>query len=191
MKYIKMLGLLAAMAAALMAFAGTASAKLTEASGDPVDNGEAFRAGGDFGLDGSIDIYCIFSTMEGSVTAAGGTSIKLSSLTFSNCGTDTVTALAKGTLSINSFNEVFSTGAEVTAQLHRSIFGLPITTHCIYSTSNTNIGSLIESNEAESKAIILLNSFWVPQKATDSACGETATWTGGYFVHQPSLLYVD
>ena len=68
MKSVKILGLLAVAAAALMALAGPASATIT--SGGSAYTGEIVATSSNFEIDGSVDIKCKHSTFAGSTTAA-------------------------------------------------------------------------------------------------------------------------
>ena len=195
MKYLKMLGLLAVAAASLMAFAGTASATITNGGG--AYDGPLVSSSSNSELDGSVDVKCKSSVVEGSVEK-GNTSGTISNLSFTECGGDTVTPIPitevisseptvhktyYGSLAVASNGTVTSSGAEVTVQLHRSIFGFPITTHCIYATNNTAVGTL---TEGVNPAVIHLSGTNIPQKPTDSACGESAQWTGTYTVSTPT-----
>ncbi|HEX5983192.1 MAG TPA: hypothetical protein VFY69_03200, partial [Solirubrobacterales bacterium] len=175
MKYVKMLGLLAVAAAAMMAFAGIASATVT--SGGSAYTGEISASSTNSELDGTVDVKCKQSTVAGSTTS-GATSSSISTLTFTECGSDTVSVVKKGSLSISSSGGVTSSGAEVTVQVHRSIFGFPITTHCIYATgAGTEVGQLTEGTTT----IHLLGTD-IPRLSTDSGCGENSQWTGTYTI---------
>ncbi|HEX5984055.1 MAG TPA: hypothetical protein VFY69_07615 [Solirubrobacterales bacterium] len=208
MKYIKMLGLLALAASALMVLAGTASAKLTEAAGDEVEAGDAIHAVAvNTSLDGAVNIECAESTVSGEFTENGGTTATTNTLTFTECNKDTVTLVKTGSLTIESNGTVKSTGAEVTVQIHRTVFGFPVTTHCVYASSGTAIGTLEESStvvkevhnpgmENEEKtfggtAKINIASSGLGQIPTDGACGENSQWTGSYTVTTPDYLDVD
>lgn len=188
MKYVKMLGVLAIAAAAMMAFAGSASALLTEGPNDPVDTGDILHAHSDNTiLTGGIEVSCEESTVEGEFFGNGSTSGTITELAFTDCGVDTVTVLNEGhggTLSISSAGTVTSSGAEVTVQVHRTVFGFPVTTHCEYVTNNTVIGSLTEGTEA-----ILDVHGTIPKRTTDGACG-TSTWEGTYQITEPHTLTV-
>lgn len=192
MKYVKMIGLLAVAAAALMAFAGPASAKLTSPSGTTY-GGTIHATAGTTSLDGSIDVTCTSSTVTGTVSS-GSTSGPVSSLSFSGCGKDTVTVLGSpshgnaGTLAISG-GSVFSSEAEVTVQLHRSVLGFPITTHCVYVTNNTNVGTFTGGSPAK----LDIDSAQIPvdEEQSDGACGDTAEWTGSYTVNTPNPLFAD
>jgi len=190
MKYIKTLGLLAVAAAALMAFAGTASATITSPAGTSY-GGEIVASSSNSELDGSVDVKCKASTVKGKPSSTGDTSGSITSLTFTECGADTVSVINMGTLRLEKqgggWITVSSTGAEVTVQVHRSVFGFPVTTHCIYATSNTAVGTLSEGTNWH----IALSGTNIPQKATDGGCGSNAQWTGTYSGTTPSSLFVD
>lgn len=215
MKYVKMLGLLAVAAAALMAFAGTASAtELTNAQGDKLGVGTEIHAEseGATSLTGTITITCQKSTVEGEVTNAGGAGITVSghvsTLTFTECGNHTVTVKNAGSLEIHTeFEEtgdpktshetaaatgngtLTSTDAEVTVLLHSFLLG---TVHCIYKTNETDIGTLTGSKNVAGKTATLdINSVSIPRVTTDSACGNHSTWEGSYSVTNPDYLDVD
>src|SRR5918994_4037099 len=74
MKYIKMLGLLAVAAAALMAFAGTASATVLEGSGGNLPSGTKIDSTGTNAVlqAGFSTITCEHSEVDGKTSNAGG-----------------------------------------------------------------------------------------------------------------------
>jgi len=185
MKYVKMLGLLAVAAAALMAFAGTASATITSPEGTPYD-GPMSATSSNTSLDGSVDIACSSSTVSGEVNN-GETEGEITTLDFTECGNDTVKVVANGKLTILE-KKVYSKSTVVTVTLHRTIFGFPITTHCEYATpvTKTHVGNLTGPN-----TISLIGAV-IPQKPTDSACGANAEWTGSYTINTPEAgIYSD
>ncbi|HST68080.1 MAG TPA: hypothetical protein VLI94_00290 [Solirubrobacterales bacterium] len=181
MKYVKMLGLLAIAATALMAFAGTASATLTSPAGTKY-GGEIIATSTNSQLDGTVDITCTHSEVKGKPSAAGSTSGTISSLTFTNCSRS-VTVTANGSLAIASDGTVRSTGARVTVQT--TILGFPV--HCIYATNNTVVGKL---TEGVAPAVMHIGSAPIPQEATSGLCGEDAEWTGTYTVKTPATAIV-
>jgi hypothetical protein len=193
MKYVKILGLLAVAAAALMAFAGTASAdqvSTTTGGAAATPTIHAVSEGGHVSLANSnANIECA-STVEGTVTSHGAGkpvvgSIEAKNLTFTGCTNGwTVTTNAGGTLSVTSTGghngTVTSNGATVTAVLH-TIFG-DIT--CRYSTSNTHIGTVTGGNPATLK---ITGS--IPFHSGGGLCGSgSSQWTGNYVT--TSALYV-
>jgi len=182
-KHLKMLGLLAVAAAALMAFAGTASATIT--SGGSAYTGEIAATSTNSELDGSVDIKCNHAMFAGSTTA-GATAFALTTVTFTGCGSDTWSVLKNGSMKISSSGTISWDGFELTTQTHRTVFGFPVTTHCIYATNNTTIGTLTEGT-----AQIHLMGTNLPQTPTDGGCGENAQWTGTYTITKPGALTVD
>ena len=198
MKYVKMFGL-AALAAALMAFvaAGTASAtELDGPGGAMVTTGTSITAAaeGTTTLHPPIgDISCTASTVAGKTGNTGSStetvSGALSSLTFTGCNA-TVTVLKPGSLEIhtqetksNNNGTLTSSGAEVTV-----VF---LGFHCIFSTSNTDIGTLTGSANTGKTATLDISAKIPRTGGTSGAfCGSTAEWTGNYSVTSPDTLNV-
>jgi hypothetical protein len=185
MKCFKSLGLLAVVALATLAVAGTASATITSPAGTAY-SGTLKATSTSFSLDGSVKVSCSSAAYEGNVDK-GATAIALSSVTFGGCGVDTWSVLAKGSLTIGSEGTVKSTGLELTTQMHRFVLGFPVTTHCIYKTNNTAMGTL---TEGVSPPVHHIGSAPVPEVATDAACGNDAVWTGTFTVSTPSSAIV-
>ena len=197
MKYLKMLGLAAIAAAALMAFvgAGTASAtQLTGAEGAILGEGTEIKAAAEGTTElhppiGSIN--CKNSTVAGKVTKAGSSTetVKgdIETLTFTECNA-TVTVLQKGSLEVHasgsSNGTLTSTGAQVTVNY--------IGFHCIFSTNNTDLGTITGSaNTASGKATLDIAAT-IPRTGGGSGafCGTTAQWTGSYEVSEPATLNI-
>ena len=198
MKYLKILGLAAIAAAALMAFTGTASATtLTGAGGASLGAGTEIKsaAEGTTVLHPPIgDIECKESTVAGKTSNAGGSSETVSgnieSLTFSNCNA-TVTVLAKGSLEIHTKtasadnNGVLTgSGNEVTVEF--------VGFHCIFKTSGTTLGTVTGSATTGGSATLDIEAT-IPRTGGRSGafCGSTAQWTGSYSVSSPSTLNID
>lgn len=192
MKYLKIMGLAAVVAAALMAFAGIASAtELTSPSGTKYSGTVSSAAEGTTILHPPIgDIECKESSVAGSISNAGSStetvSGSLSTLTFTNCNA-TVNVLRKGSLEIhtkgttaNGNGTLTSSGAEVTVEFAGF--------HCIFSTSNTDLGTVTGGTPAT-----LDIEATIPRTGGNSGafCGTTAAWTGSYKVSSPSTLLVD
>jgi len=198
MKYLKMTGL-AALAAALMAmaFAGSASATaLTGAGGAVLGSGTTITSEAQtsvilhppFG-----EIICKKSNVSGKTTNAGGAAetVKgnIETLDFSECNA-TVTTLANGSLEVHTEKEaannngtLTSSGSEVTVEY----FG----THCIFKTTNTDIGVVTGSTTTGGNAVFDIAAT-IPRTGGRSGafCGSTAQWTGSYKVTSPSTLNV-
>ena len=188
MKHVKMLGLLAVAIAALMAFAGTASAdSVTSPTGTTYTSTLKATAEGHVVLDNPIAKIECPSALEGKVESHGeGKAVSgfISSLSFSNC-TDSwhVTVVSAGSLSVNAttgYNgDVFSSGATV----ETTRFGI----YCRYATNNTTMGTLTGGSTA---TIDLSTS--IPFHSGSVFCGSGATtWTGSYIINTPDSLYVD
>jgi hypothetical protein len=192
MKYTKMLGLLAVAAAALMAFAGVASATtLTAPSGTVYTSTIKAESEGATSLHGPFTtVTCNNSSVEGKVekhgagvTAGGNVSV----LTFTNCNFP-VTVLKKGSLEIHNIagtndGTLTSSGAEVTIQTSIA--------SCIFTTANTDLGRLTAAPSNTGHATLDINSAGIPRTGHSFFCGSSGTWTGAYKVTTPTGLKVD
>lgn len=195
MKYIKMLGLLAVAAAAMMAFAGTASAT-TVTSGGSLYTSTIKAEAGETTLHGVTTITCNKSVVEGTVEAHGADPVtaegKISKLTFEECNQH-VTVLKAGKLiahtdtsGTNDGNGTLtSSGAEITVQ----ITGLGIS--CIFgsTTKEIDVGTLTGSDSSHAKLDI--DSVPIPRIGHSIFCGSSGEWTGSYTVTTPNNLTID
>jgi hypothetical protein len=191
MKYAKMLGLLAVAAAALMAFAGTASATvLTSPSGTTYTSTIKAESEGATSLDGAFTtVTCNKSTVEGKVEShgaavtAGG---KISSLTFTECNYPT-TVKAAGSLEIHGLGSsngtLTSSGASI--EIATSVGT------CVFTTTNTDVGTLTGSTTTGGNATLDIASAKIPRTGGNFLCGSSGTWTGAYKVTTPATLIVD
>jgi hypothetical protein len=200
MKIIKMFGLAAIAAAALMAVVGVGSAsatRLTAPDGTFAPAGTLITAEVEVGTSVILhppfgDIICEKSHVEGKTSNAGSTTetVKgtISTLSFTSCNA-TVTVLKPGSLEIHwiSGNDgtVTSSGTEVTVEF----FG----THCIFATSNTDIGTLTGATTTKTEHATFDISATIPRTGGRSGafCGSTAKWTGNYTITTPKNLNVD
>jgi hypothetical protein len=200
MKHLKMLGLAAVAACALMAFVGSASASATSltcgASVCPVGTVLHANSEGHATLHPIIgDIVCN-STVEGTISVAGNSTttvkgtIPKTGLTFSNCtNKEIVTTLAGGTLELHTIGSsttegtVTSSGAEVTVEA----YGF----HCIFTTSNTDIGTFTGSSKTGGEATFDIGAT-IPRTGGRSGafCGSSAQWTGSYKIDKPNPLNI-
>jgi hypothetical protein len=193
MKYLKMLGLAAVAAMALMAFAGPASATTLSIAGVKQTKAVAIEATINAGTsavlkdtnNATVDT-CTGSTVKGSSASpfTGATVTgAISSLTFTGCSHKTV-VIKPGTLHITHTSgtngTVSSSGAEVTVE--STIFGAS----CIAKTGiGTNIGTLTGATTATGHAAMAINGV-IPM----GLCGD-AVWTGSYTVTSPTGLGVE
>jgi hypothetical protein len=201
MKYLKMFGLAAMAATALMAFvgAGTASATVlcknnlnTEKCSEPYPAGTKIEATsiGTAKLDTSFKtIECNKVSGSGKLLQAGSSTTTPvggeGTVTFSECNCE-VKVLKTGTGEIHHIagtdnGTLTSTGAEATVSCS-TIFG---TVHCIYASNNTDAGTLTGGNPAKEKV-----TMEVPRLPTSGLCSEQATVTAEYEVTSPKPLYV-
>jgi len=205
MRYIKMLGLAAVAAAALMAFVGasTASATVlckTTTNGAPTcPANQAYPAGTAVHavsetkpvLTSFINVECAEATVQGTTDIEGekGKPVtgKVSELKFIEPCNCAVKVLKNGSLSISWLSatnngSLSSSGAEVTIECN-TIFGK---VHCIYETSSTPLGTLTGGEEATMD----IESANIPRLKTDSLCAEKANWDVKFKVTTPKPLYM-
>ena len=186
MKYIKMLGLLAVAASALMAFAGSASAtEITSSTGSTPKI--IAHSVGHVTLHNAVGTISCNSTVEGTVTAHGAgqtASGPISSLTFTNCTNGNVhqPVAAAGSLEVHPTattgnGTLTSSGAKVGVTL----FGV----ECGYSTAGTDIGEVIGGEHAVLKIKATLSRTF-----GSALCGGTGNWTGEYKLSHPTDLTI-
>jgi hypothetical protein len=192
MKFTKILGVAAAMALALMAFAGTASAT-TLATKGVAENGKvtisaSLKSGTSALLADTNNFFantCLASTVAGNTTVFTGTpSGPITSLTFSKCTEEPVVVDTTGSLSVTQIagttnGTVRSIGAKVTSP---SPFGALTCTTA--ASPGTDIGTLTGVKEGTATMDInaVLNcGFFLP----------SAKWTGTYTVTSPANLGVE
>ena len=196
MKYLKILGLLAVAAAALMAFGGTASAttvKTSTSGAAATPTIHAVNENGHVKLENPISKIECSSTVEGTVTSHGPevTAIgHISVLNFTGCTNEwhvTTIELPEanhptGTLEVHwtsGHNGILtSSGTRVDA----TRFGVT----CVYETVATKIGTVTGGNPAtlDIEASIPINT-----KLSSFLCGTSPSkWEGNYST--TSALYV-
>ena len=201
MKYIKMLGLAAMAAAALMAFAGAGTASADELcknlTGSACEQANAISSVnvGNVTLTTTFkNVVCEESKVAGSVTEQGAGKTILGNITtldFSKCNCE-VKVLKNGTLSATNIagtdnGTVSSNGAEVTVFCEKTIVGA---VHCIYATTNTHLGVLTGSKKVEETAVLHAEEAEIPRLKTDFICAEKAKWDATYSVTEPDTLQV-
>jgi hypothetical protein len=200
MKYVKMLGLAAVAAAALMAFVGSSTASATVlCATTPV--GEVCPTGWAASeihatttekpkLTSTFKtVECDESTVSGSITTEGGNSSTASgaaSLSFTGHCNCTVVVASGGTLEVHAIagtnnGTVTSNNATVTIQCS-TIFGA---VHCNYVTNNKDIGTLVGGETATMNITIKIE-----EESTSGLCDPEATWHGNYSVTTPMGLWV-
>jgi hypothetical protein len=191
MKHIKMLGLAVMALAAFMALAGNASAAaLTSPAGTEYTGELNATATSSLLLKaGFANITCTSSTVKGKVETNGATTAggKISTLSFSNCGSAVVTTFKTGSLEIVSAGggkgTVKGSGSEVTVGI--PAFGVT----CDYgTTASTTLGTLTGGTTAT----MTISANLPLISATGSfGCASPAAWSGTYSVTSPDTLLVD
>jgi len=187
MKYVKMLGLVAVAAMALLAFAGPASATVLKNAGVNMKVGDALSASVETSAllktgGGTTIATCTGGTVAGKITDAGSAtttvkgSINTGGLTWSGC-TTTVDTLAEGTLELHytsgNNGTVTSSGAQVTIQF--------LGVSCIFKTNNTDIGTFTGGNPGTFD----INGT-IPQSGGGFLCPENGIWSGAYKATTPA-----
>ena len=199
MRHLKIIGLLALAAAALMALAaGPASATTLTSPTGTVTTGPIHFVSEEKAVSGTTHILMhneaanieCNSTLEVSLSTHGsGVTAKgnISNLQFTNCtGGWTYEVISNGSLEIHwtsGYNGTVTwSGTTIRATLHLGIFG---TVECNYATNNTDIGTITGGNPAT-----LHLETKMPKESGSALCGSSsANWTGAY--KTTSELYVD
>jgi hypothetical protein len=190
MKHVKILGLLAVAAAAMMSFAASASADYlsTSTGGAAATPNIHAVSEGHVTLKNPIANISCNSTTSGAPTSHGAglnVSGPISNLDWSSCTNSWhVTTLAPGSLSVSaiagSYNGTLtSNGAKVAT----TRFGI----NCVYETKNTHIGTVTGGSSAtlHVKASIPINT-----GESSGLCGTAdSAWEGGYTTTE--ALYVN
>jgi len=210
MKHLKILGLAAVVAAALMASAGSSTAtatvlcKTSPAANEGETTGTGCPPESTYPAKTTIEAKLVsgtkaklvtsFKTIECSKSSVKGeTSAEEAepltgpegTLSFEECNCE-VKVLKAGTLSTTWVSGTHngtlrSTGNESTVTCS-TIFG---SVHCIYVTENTDVGTLTGGNPAKLKAEAV-----IPRLTTNGLCSEESEWNAEYEVTAPKPLFV-
>lgn len=200
MKYVKILGLLAVAATALMVFSAIASATtLTSPEGTPLKEGATLHGENENGhvtLANPIANISCASTVEGKIAKEGeggaGKPVtgEITHLTFTGCTNSWhVTTISPGDLSLTwkaaGEGSLTSTGAKVETTR--------IGVKCVYVTNNTAIGTATDTSKTKSTPTLHVSAGIPISKAESSAlCGEgNAKWEGAYVLTNPMTGYID
>ncbi len=181
-KHVKILGLLAAGAAALMSFAGPASATtITSPEGTAyTDFVNGYSSNTE--LDGAfVTVKCGNSNFSGYIWSHGSSTalMSVSGLAFTECNYQ-VTVNNAGSLEIDSSNTVKSSGASI--EIKTSVGT------CVFTTLATDIGTLTEGKWPH----LDINSAKISRTGGNFLCGSSGTWTGSYTIGIPVVgLWVD
>ena len=191
MKYVKILGPLAVAAAALMAFAGSASATtITSPTGTVLGSTTVIHAvneGGHVKLANPVANIECSSTVEGKISTQGaGVTAEgaISTLDFTGCTNSWhVTTISPGTLIAHWTSGYNGTLTSSGAKVETTRLGVK----CVYVTANTEIGAITGGNPA---TLAISAKIPLNQAESSALCGEgSAAWSGGYTT--TSALYLD
>ena len=201
MKYLKMLGLVAVLAMAAMAFgAGTASAtKLCSVNTSPCPAGNTYGKGTSIKTQlvsgtkstmssGFVNVTCSESTMSGKTTSEGGAGAvlgEISSVTWKNC-TSSLGSCTASALGTPWPAEVTGSGGSGTLSVQHP--GGKFTcggTTCEYEGSKASI-SVSGGNPARAKA----SNVSFSKIGGGFLCSSTASWTSEYEVTSPNPLFI-
>jgi hypothetical protein len=190
MKHLKMLGLFAMAAAALMAFAGSASAATFTAPAGTAYTGKVSSSleGGTATLKaGFFTDTCTGSTVAGELTTNNETHATgpTTNVSFTGCTFTTKTLSSTGTLTIAKSNTaVTGTGTEVTT----SAFGVS----CIYGLGSTGTSLGTAKNTASGVTLAISTKLpLIKQEGSGFTCASPAEWTANYVITTPTGSVVE
>ena len=193
--HARTLGLSAIAGAALLAFAGTATAtQLTSPAGTVYTGSVHAESSGSIGYDTPFGPFeCTSGTLAGSIGQHGaGVTVKatVTAQSFTGCSPSvTVKPLKGGTMEIHHVagsnnGTVTSSGYEI--ELFFNQFGL----RCVYSSNNTHVGTLTGSGVTGGTAVLDIAAA-LPRTGGTVLCPGQGTWTGQYKITTPDSLLVD
>jgi hypothetical protein len=191
MKHLKMLGLFA-MAAALMAFAGSASAQTftSPAGTEYTGNISSTLEGSALLKAGIAEITCTAGTVSGSLTTNANTwaAGSITGVSFSSCreGQTVDTLNNKGFLTIlGGIHTASGTGTEVTTAVAGA--------SCVYGLGETSnsLGTATNSGSGSTAKVTLFVNAKLPKISGGFLCANPASWTASYLVTSPSPSVLD
>lgn len=173
-------------AVAVAAFAAPASATTPTSPKGTVYTGIIEGKSENLSLDsGFVTVTCGKSTAKAQVVQHGSSitaGSQLSNLTFSECNF-AVHARKGGTTEVHSKGTFTSSGMDVVVT---SSVG-----ECIFTTTNTDLGTATSSEETGGNSVIDFNSAKIPRTAGNFLCGSYGTLTGSYTITTPSTVFLD
>lgn len=200
MKCAKHLGLITLAVAAVMVFAGTASATiLTSPAGTTYTGAIKAESEGNIETVGELGTFgtikCRKSSFEAKVETHGGTTTvsgRLSNLILAECeaGTPTTPVAEPGSLEIHTDNSEKSDGnGTFTSKGAKFIWHNTAVGTCTYETASTgtDLGTLTGGTPAK----LTIGGAVIRVSGTNPFCGSTVTWKAIYKFTSPSALFVD
>jgi hypothetical protein len=201
MKYVKALGLMAAVTAALMAFAASAWASTDTSPTGTIYTSTIKAQSASLSLDGAfVTVTCTGSTIEGKIEKHGAgvtPSTKLSTADITGCNFPTKVE-TNGSMEVHAIkpqtpHEACTSGDSCWATLTSTGTQVSIETSlglCVFTTSSTSIGTLTLTPATGGKAKLDVAGA-IPRTGGSFLCGSSATATGSYTVETPSTLWID
>lgn len=205
MKYLKMLGLAAVAATALMAFgAGTASATtLCKTNETPCTtewkyhNGTTISASleGTATLNaGFVTVTCTEGTVNGEITNEGSATTTVSgpvnSVTFGSCNCELVQVNAGGTLELHHIEGTMN-GTLTSKAATSTVRCSGVTCHYTTAASGTDMGTLTGSLATSGTATMDIRTSLTKEEGSSFLCASGAEWVANYKVTSPDVLEVD
>jgi hypothetical protein len=191
MKYLKIMGPLALAAAALMVFAGSASATtLRGPNGESTPTFHMVHEGTHVILNNPVAKLECNMTYEASITTHG-TGITsggpMSTLTMTNCTNSWhFTTVAPGRLEVHYVSSGVGTLTWSGTTISSTRFGVI----CNYATNNTHIGTVTDSSITGGGATVHINAQIPIHSGSSAFCGTGSTkWTGNFVTTQK--LFID
>jgi hypothetical protein len=184
MKYLKMLGLFAVTAVAMMGFAGSASATFTSPTNKEYTGEITASAESSLLLKAGLEITCTESVVKGHITTNDTDHVDgpITTLSFSGCN-GTVHTLNVGSLTIKG-DIVTAIGSNVTVER----FGIT----CTYGGgAGTQIGTATNTTTNNVDTVTLDVNANLPKQAGGAFCASVGVWTGKYHITTPVENYLD
>jgi hypothetical protein len=198
MKNLRLTILLAVIAAALFAAASASATTLTGAGGATLPVGTEIKAEseGVVTMDAPPGEASCKLSISGKIASAGGATetvkVPLETFTETECIPQvTAAVLKKGTLEFHTQTEGANNNGTLTwtgTELTTVIYGF----HCIFATSNTDIGVVTGSTTTGGSATLdIVGSIPRSGGSSGAFCGTTSQWTGSLKFTAPSTLNID
>lgn len=188
-RYVVLLRLSVLAGFLLLALSSTAEATpLTSPAGTSFTSTIKAVSEGSISLHNAVGTISCNSTIEGKVESHSATkaSGKVTSLTFGACGEGTAHVHKPGSLDLHVNSSGTGTLTSTGAEVELTMFGV----ECVYTTSNTDLGTLTDSSLTSGNATVDIESI-LTRTAGSFFCGSAANLEGSYKVTTPSSLYLD
>lgn len=193
MKHLKMLIPAFAVAIALLAPVTASATQLTSPAGTLYTG--TIHAASEFSMSWHgpyATIKCNKSTISGTVESHSSVTtaiVKLSSVSFTECSFP-FKVVKPGTLEIHTDDSAVNDGNGTITWSGMELTYETSIANCLFTTNNTDIGTLTGSDTGNAKWDIPPNTA-IPRTGHSVFCGSSSTLTGSYSITTPSTLTVD